>query len=111
NLNFHILYPFPIPNPPVDAPLRQRVQEISGLLAAVDERWADWAAAVGVPVGSVGAEEKEDLIAELDAAVALLYGLEEPDIQIIFETFHAGWDYKPRLDGVLEHYRRLRRLA
>ncbi len=111
NLNFHILYPFPIPNPPVDAPLRQRVQEISGLLAAVDERWADWAAAVGVPVGSVGAEEKEDLIAELDAAVALLYGLEEPDIQIIFETFHTGWDYQPRLDGVLEHYRRLRRLA
>ncbi len=45
--------------------------------------------------------EKDDLIAELDAAVALLYGLDEADVRVIFETFHVGWDYEPRLDAVL----------
>lgn len=111
NLNFHILYPFPIPNPARDARLRRRVEEISGSLGAVDERYADWAAEVGVPVGGVAGDEKDDLVAELDAAVALLYGLEEPDVRIIFETFHVGWDHAPRLEAVLRHYHRLRSLA
>ena len=104
HLDFHVLNPFPIPEPVRDAPLRRRVEQISGRLAAVDERYADWAAAVGVSVGSVAADEKDDLIAELDAAVSLLYGLDESDVRLIFETFHVGWDYAPRLEAVLGHY-------
>ena len=111
NMNFHVLYPFPIPAPSKDAPLRRRVEEISGRLAAVDDRYAEWAAAVGVPVASVTEDEKDDLIAELDAAVSLLYGLDEPDVQLIFETFHVGWDYARCLEAVLKHYRRLSSLA
>ena len=65
-------------------------------------------ATVGVPVGSVtDPAEKDDLIAELDAAVALLYGLDEADVEVIFSTFHVGWHYEQRLASVLEHFRRL----
>jgi len=83
------------------------VEEMAGRLAAVDRRYQSWAKAVGVPVGSVAAAEKDDLVAELDAAVALLYGLDESDLRHIFETFHVGWRYEGRLDAALGHFRRL----
>ena len=67
----------------------------------------DWAAEVGVPVGSVTDEAtKDDLIAELDALVAHLYGLGRSDVEHIFATFHRGWDYAARLAAVLAHYDR-----
>jgi hypothetical protein len=87
---------------------RARIIEISGRLAAVDERYADWAKAVGVKVGSVRTEtEKNALIAELDALVAHLYGLNRSQVEHVFATFHRGWDYKPRLAEVLKYYESL----
>jgi len=87
--------------------LRQRVTEIAGRLAAIDSRYAEWAAEVGVPVGSVTTQEaKDELIAELDAVVALLYGLSRVDVGHIFATFHRGWDYQARLAAVLGHFDR-----
>lgn len=105
NLNFFIINGFPIV-PLVDGdPVHERVVEISGRLAAVDERFNTWAASVGVPVRSVeGQAEKDDLIAELDALVSLLYGLSEDQVGHVFATFHRGWDYQPRLHAVLAHY-------
>lgn len=50
--------------------------------------------------------EKDDLIAELDALVSLLYGLTEDQVEHVFDTFHRGWNYRPRLEAVLEHYAR-----
>lgn len=44
------------------------------------------------------------MIAELDAVVALLYGLSEEQLAHIFETFHEGWDYELRLKAVLKHF-------
>jgi len=44
------------------------------------------------------------MIAELDAVVAHLYGLSPKQLVHIFETFHEGWDYEPRLRQVLRHY-------
>ena len=44
------------------------------------------------------------MIHELDAVVAHLYGLSEPQLVHIFETFHESWDYQNRLDAVLRHY-------
>jgi hypothetical protein len=112
HLNFHILNNFPIPdidNDPVAAGVRDRVVTIAGRLAAVDESYAEWAAEVGVPVGSVGDEvTKQDLICELDACVAHLYGLDESDLAVIYETFHEGTDYSERQAAVLEHFRRIR---
>lgn len=84
-----------------------RTAIIAGTLAAVDRRYAEWAEQVGVPVGSVNDyATKNDLIAELDALVSLLYGLSEDQLTHVFRTFHRGWDYQPRLDAALVHYRR-----
>ena len=105
NLTYHILYGLCVPRPALGQQLAAKVVEISGRLAAIDKRYSEWAEEVGVAVGSVTDEStKDDLIAELDALVALLYGLDESQVTHIFETFHRGWDYKPRLEAVLKHF-------
>ena len=53
-------------------------------------------------------DETADRLAELDAAVSLLYGLSDRDVRHIFETFHVGWDYEERLRAVLKHFKALR---
>jgi hypothetical protein len=76
-------------------------------LAATDKRFTDWAAAVGVPVGSLAdPDERDSAIAELDALASLLYGLDWDDVVHIFETFHRGWDYTDRLAAVQVHFDR-----
>lgn len=105
HVNFHILNAFPVPRPNADDPLRGRVIDIAGRLAAVDSRYTHWAAQIGVPVGSVTDEAtKTDLVAELDAVVALLYGLDRSDVEHVFGTFHRGWAYQDRLTAVLTHF-------
>lgn len=104
HLNYHILNALPVPRPGGNNPLRDRVVELSGRLAAIDDRYADWANRVGVEYGSLNEEEKQDKIYELDAVVAHLYGLSREHVEVIFETFHDGWDYEERLDRVLDYY-------
>ena len=87
-MSFALLNELSIPDPGSGHRVRDRVVEIAGRLAAVDERFADWAAEVGVPVGSANDEAtKTDLIHELDACVAHLYGLDENDLEVIYTTF------------------------
>ena len=122
-MSFELLNTFPVPRVSLDSGrrlqgsgvedsdspdlrlVRDRVIDISGRLAAVDNRYLAWAREVGVKVGSVKtALEKDALIAELDALVSLLYGLSRDQVEQVFATFHRGWDYKPRLDAVLGHF-------
>ena len=109
SMNFHLFNSFPVPDVgPATSPLASRVAEIAGRLAAVDDRFEKWAAEVGVPVGSVTSDaEKDDLIAELDAVIAYLYGLDEDDLEVIYTTFHKGADYSQRQANVLDHFRGL----
>ncbi|MFH1865749.1 MAG: hypothetical protein ABIK85_07685 [Candidatus Eisenbacteria bacterium] len=104
-LKFHVLNPFPVPRPPSDSPLRTRLISLAGRLAAPDERFAEWAAAVGVDCGPLPDDEKADMIRELDAVAAHLYGLNQRQLRHIFETFHEGWDYEEQLRATLEHFR------
>ena len=105
-LSFELLNPSPVPMVDIGSPAGGRLVEVAGRLAAVDDRYAEWASEVGVPVGSVNAPaEKDDLIAELDALVSLAYGLSEGQVEHVFATFHRGWKYEPRLEAVLQHYR------
>ena len=104
HMDFHVLNPFPIPRADAESPLRGRVIALAGRLAAADDRFADWAGRVGVDCGSLESDEKEDLIRELDAVVAHLYGLTEPQLVHIFETFHEGWDHEERLRATLHHF-------
>lgn len=104
-MSFELLNNSRMPRPSEGSARSDRLIEIAGCLAAVDDRYADWAAEVGVPVGSANDPAvKNDLIYELDALVSLLYGLSEDQVVHIFETFHRGWDYQSRLDAVLQHY-------
>ena len=104
HVNYFVFNPFPVPRPVRDDQRWLRIVALAGRLACPDERFADWAAAVGVEHGPLPADEKEDMIHELDAVVAHLYGLSEPQLVHIFETFHEGWDYEHRLTAVLGHY-------
>jgi hypothetical protein len=105
NFNFHIVNGMPVPHPVASDPRRLRIVELAGRLSARDNRFARWAEAIGVPVGSVAsAEQKDEMVAELDALVASLYGLSRSQIEHIFSTFHRGWVYQPRLVKVLEYF-------
>ena len=106
HLNFFVINPFPVARPGRDDPMWQRAVALAGRLACPDDRFADWADAVGVVCGPIMEDEKLDLIHELDAVVARLYGLSEAQLVHIFETFHEGWEYQERLDGLLRHFRR-----
>lgn len=105
NMNYHILYGLSIPRPDRGDENRKRIVHIAARLAARDGRFTEWAEAVGVGVGSVKSDsEKTDLIAELDAIVANLYGVDRDQLIHIFSTFHRGWDYHSRLNATLAHF-------
>jgi hypothetical protein len=104
HVKFYLINSFPIPRPPRNDKRWQRVVALAGRLASPDKRFAAWAKAVGVDYGPLQDGEKEDMVAELDAVVAHLYGLTETQLVHIFETFHEGWDYAPRLAAVLAHF-------
>ncbi len=110
-LNFHLLNSLTVPDPGEGHPVRDRVTELAARLAARDERFADWAAEVGVPVASVAEDSLTgggvDAQCELDACVAYLYGLDEDDIVVIYDTFGKPGQWDERRDSVLRHYRRI----
>ena len=104
HVNFFVFNPFPIPRADRDNIFWQRVVKLAGRLACPDKRFSTWASSVGVDHGPLPSDEKDDMIHELDAVVAHLYGLQKPQLVHIYETFHEGWDYQARLEGVLRHY-------
>jgi hypothetical protein len=105
HVDHFVFNPLPIPRPLRDDPRWRRAAALSGRLAAPDRRFADWAAAVGVAHRQLPGDEKQDMIAELDALAAWLYGLSERQLAHVFETFHEGCDYDARLRAVLKHFR------
>ena len=107
-MSFFIFNGFSVPRPTLNSLLRQQTINLAGRLACPDKRFADWAQEVGVEYGPLPMDEKEDMIQELDAVVAHLYGLEEQHLVHIFETFHEGWEYQSRLDATLIHFRNWR---
>ena len=88
SLTYFVINPFPIPRPSRASPLWRRTVALAGRLAAPDARFADWARAVGVKHGPLAPGLKQDMIEELDAVVAQLYGLDQPQLAHVFDTFH-----------------------
>ena len=105
NMTFEQIGLLTIPDPGAGHSVRDRVTEIAARLAACDDRFTDWAAEAGIPVGSGGGGEW--LLAELDACVAYLYGLDEADIAVVYDTFGRPGQWDERRDAVLAHFRRL----
>ena len=81
------------------------VLRLAGRLACSDDRFVQWAEAVGAECNPIPESEKKAMVFRLNAVVAHLYGLTEAHVRHIFETFHEGWDYHARLDAVLRYYR------
>lgn len=104
HLDYYIFNGIPVPRPEKESRLRQRVIELAGRLAAVDERYADWADSIGVEHGPLSEEEKQNKIHELDAVVAHLYGLSESQLRTLYETFHEAWYHKTWMNAVIEYY-------
>ena len=89
-----------VPDPGAGHPIRDRVTSIAVSLAARDERFAEWASETGVPTGNAADGEQDHLLAELDACVALLYGLDTDDVAVIFDTFGRPGQWDARRDAV-----------
>ena len=104
SLTFFILNAFPVPQPGDGCPIAERVIAVSGRLAAKDDAFATWAAEVGVDCGPLSDDEKYSMVCELDALVAVLYGLKKPQLSHIFETHHIGWSYQAQLDRTLSYF-------
>lgn len=111
HVNFFVFNPFPIPRPDPTHALRRRAVDTAARLGGQDPRLRRWAGQLGVKGRNLREDESQDLVAELDAAVAHLYGLAEDQLVHIFETFHEGWDYGNRLDVTLKHYNHLKSLV
>ncbi len=56
-------------------------------LSAVDERFADFAAATGVECGPLPEAERQRIRDDIDARVARAWGLTPEDLHVIFEDF------------------------
>ena len=111
HLNYFILNPLPVPRPEQNAPLRLRAVQLAGRLTAHDDRLSSWATAVGVECGELSDANKRDLVLELDAVAAHLFGLSERQLESIYRTFHhdgtvEGEPWQERFDAVIKHYRR-----
>ncbi len=104
HMTFGVINPFPIPRPGRDDPNRLRVVALAGRLAAVDDRYAEWAEREGVDCGPLDPADKDAHLHELDAVVAHLYGLSEAHLRHVFETFHEGRAYHERLEQTLKWF-------
>jgi hypothetical protein len=105
NLSLDIIKNLPIPYLGIDTPQGNRVIHLAATLAAIDERYRDWANEIGVQVpGLIDDEAKTEMIAEIDALVCLLYQLEKSEVQEIFGTFQVGKSYNEHLQKVLTHF-------
>ena len=108
HMNTHILNGLPIPLLKNDDDRRNRIIEVSGRLAAVNENYLPWAREVGVKVASVTSEEERELLfAELDALVSHSYGLQRAHVIHLYNTFRRNHDYGSRLTHVLAFYDQL----
>ncbi len=110
HINLSTFNTFPIPRPSRENYLWKRAVALSGRLASPDKRFSKWAKAVGVEYGKLDKEKKNQMIYELDAIAAHLYGLSQKQLIHIFETFHKTRDYyKSRLQAVLKYYNFLKK--
>ena len=112
HMTFEQIGQLAIPDPGRRHPVRDRVVQIAARLAAQDDRFSQWAADVGVPVGRAetrggGGGGGAWLLAELDACVACLYGLDEDDIAVVYDTFGRPGQWDERRDAVLACFRRI----
>ncbi len=86
HLNYYILNALPVPRVGLSDARARRVAQIAAGLAAQDTRFADFANDCGVPIMPRD-EMLEERLAELDALVSALFGLNEQELNTVFSDF------------------------
>jgi hypothetical protein len=105
HLTFELLNDLCFPHDYINSSWGKRLIVIAARLAAKDARYAAWAGSLGVDFGSVvDLQETEELVAELDGLVALMFDLSESDLAYIFDTFHPGIDYEARKHAAMASF-------
>ena len=95
HVNFFILESLIVP--PLDDEDFDAVARNAARLSAVDDRFADFAAATGVEVGPLDRDERQRRLVEIDARVARAWDLTVNDLYVMFDDFTT--------DAVPEDYR------
>ena len=85
NLNFFILESLTVPD--LDDHNFTEIAQAAARLSAVDERYADFAAATGVECGPLPKQERQRLLVDIDARVARAWKLTVDDLRIMFDDF------------------------
>ena len=106
HLNFFILESLTVPD--LNDEDFNEIAQTAARLSAVDERFADFAAATDVECGPLPEQERQTLLVDIDARVARAWNLTVEDLKIMFEDFST--------DSVPQAYRealinRLRELS
>lgn len=105
NFTFELLKPMPIPVFDLKDPRVKRLVEISVSLAYSEDSFEPWVRETQVKVKKRSSEDPDpELVAELDALSAILYGLSKVQLIHIFETFHRGWNYSERLERTVKFF-------
>ncbi len=88
HLNFFILESLTVPN--LDDQNFTEIARAAARLSAIDERYDDFAAAIGVECGPLPKQERQRLLVDIDARVARAWNLTVGDLQIMFDDFTEG---------------------
>ena len=73
--------------PPLEDTPWQRIARLSARLSCIDERFAEFAADIGVECGPLTDTQRYDMKAEIDVLVARAYELKEDELRFIFTDF------------------------
>ena len=104
--NFHLINTLPVPKFEISNPLIQRAIEISCKLAWQDNRYTEWTRLAGYEVKSkISNGESNDAIAELDAIMFLLYGLNFEQATYIYKNFHPNFDFLSQLESMTTYWK------
>lgn len=106
NLNFFILEGLTVPD--LDDDDFIAIADAASRLSAVDDRFADFAAATGVPCGPLSVAERERLRIEIDARVARAWDLTSDDLKVMFEDFTSRAVPAPYRTALLHRLEELR---
>jgi hypothetical protein len=104
--NFHLVNTLPIPQFDPKSSQCKRIIEIACKLSWLDQRFTEWTSKAGCQVNSlVSAQESIEFIAELDALIFVLYGLNIIQAEYVYKNFNPTWDYQSQLERMKSYWR------
>jgi hypothetical protein len=101
HVTFSIINALPVP----ELADRDHIARLAGRLSCIDDRYADYAARLGIEHGPLDDDARSALEAEIDARVARAYGLTGADFEIVLSDFVEAaipTEYRERVLELIE---------